>query len=168
MAIQHPSEERLHRLDQVFGEAIEALHQKLEILLACEPFSFGTRPGKLPASVVYTFSEGPTFLYVGRSNSFKQRLGNHCRPSSGANQSAFAFLLAREAAGITEVSYRGSRTRKALMETDEFWAGFSAAKARLAAMQIRYVEETDQVRQALLEIYCAVALKTPYNDFGTH
>ena len=29
-------------------------------------------------------------------------------------------------------------------------------------------EETDQNRQALLEIHCAVVLGTPYNDFGTH
>jgi len=29
-------------------------------------------------------------------------------------------------------------------------------------------EEVDQTRQALLEIYCAVALATPYNDFATH
>ena len=35
-------------------------------------------------------------------------------------------------------------------------------------MEYRYVEETDQIRQALLEIYCSVALDTPYNDFGTH
>ena len=33
---------------------------------------------------------------------------------------------------------------------------------------IRFVEENDPVRQALLEIYAAVALKTPYNDFDTH
>ena len=25
-----------------------------------------------------------------------------------------------------------------------------------------------QDRQALLEIYCAAVLETPYNDFGTH
>jgi len=29
-------------------------------------------------------------------------------------------------------------------------------------------EEVDQTRQALLEIYCAVVLATPYNDFATH
>jgi len=29
-------------------------------------------------------------------------------------------------------------------------------------------EETDQNREALLEIHCAVVLGTPYNDFGTH
>jgi hypothetical protein len=42
------------------------------------------------------------------------------------------------------------------------------ANARIRAMEYRYVEETDQNRQALLEIYCAVVLGTPYNDFGTH
>ena len=30
------------------------------------------------------------------------------------------------------------------------------------------VEETDAVKQALLEIYTAVVLKTPYNDFDNH
>jgi hypothetical protein len=35
-------------------------------------------------------------------------------------------------------------------------------------MEYRYVEEANQNRQALLEIYCAVVLNTPYNDFGTH
>ena len=32
-------------------------------------------------------------------------------------------------------------------------------------MEFRYVEETDPTRQALLEIYCAFALGTRYNDF---
>ena len=44
----------------------------------------------------------------------------------------------------------------------------SAAKERIRAMEYRYVEEADQNRQALLEIYCAAVLGTPYNDFGTH
>ena len=35
-------------------------------------------------------------------------------------------------------------------------------------MEYRYVEEENQNKQALLEIYCAVVLETPYNDFGTH
>jgi hypothetical protein len=49
-----------------------------------------------------------------------------------------------------------------------FAAAFSAAKERIRAMQYRYVEEVDQNRQALLEIYCAIVLETPYNDFNTH
>lgn len=49
-----------------------------------------------------------------------------------------------------------------------FAAAFVAAKERIRAMEYRYVEETDQSCQPLLEIYCAVVLVTPYNDFGTH
>jgi hypothetical protein len=40
-------------------------------------------------------------------------------------------------------------------------------KQRLRAMEVRYVEEADQVRQALLEMYAALALETKH-DFGTH
>jgi hypothetical protein len=49
-----------------------------------------------------------------------------------------------------------------------FAGAFMAAKERIRGMDYRYVEETDQNQQALLEIYCAVVLGTPYNDFGTH
>jgi hypothetical protein len=35
-------------------------------------------------------------------------------------------------------------------------------------MEYRCVEEGDQNKQALLEIYWAVVLSTPYNDFATH
>jgi hypothetical protein len=35
-------------------------------------------------------------------------------------------------------------------------------------MEYRYAEEADQSCPALLEIYCAVVLETPYNDFGAH
>ena len=49
-----------------------------------------------------------------------------------------------------------------------FASAFKAAKERIRSMEYRYVEEPDQNRQALLEIYVAVVLATPYNDFGTH
>jgi hypothetical protein len=35
-------------------------------------------------------------------------------------------------------------------------------------MDLRFVEESDPTRQALLEIYVAVTLKTPFNDFDNH
>ena len=47
-------------------------------------------------------------------------------------------------------------------------AGVGVQGVKLRAMEYRYVEETDQSCQPLLEIYCAVVLVTPYNDFGTH
>ena len=50
----------------------------------------------------------------------------------------------------------------------DFAEAFIAAKARIRKMDLRFVEETDPFRQALLEMYAAVALKTPHNDFETH
>jgi hypothetical protein len=49
-----------------------------------------------------------------------------------------------------------------------FVPAFVEAKRRVANMDIRYVEEADPVRQALLEIYVATSLGTPYNDFENH
>ena len=35
-------------------------------------------------------------------------------------------------------------------------------------IEVRYVRQEDPLRQALLEIYAAIILETPYNDFNTH
>jgi hypothetical protein len=51
------------------------------------------------------------------------------------------------------------------MEEPEFSTAFTEAKARIRKMDVRFVEESDPTRQALLEIYVAVVLATPYNDF---
>jgi len=54
------------------------------------------------------------------------------------------------------------------MQNSNFAEAFKSAKERIRTMEYRYVEERDQNRQALLEIYCAIVLSTPYNDFKTH
>ena len=54
------------------------------------------------------------------------------------------------------------------MQDEDFAAKFVAAKQRLSEMDIRYVEEIDPIRQTLLEVYVAVVLKTPFNDFDNH
>jgi hypothetical protein len=61
----------------------------------------------------------------------------------------------------------GNSAAAALSTVEGLSDAFVAAKARLRAMDIRYVEEADQPRQAMLEIYCALALGTPH-DFTTH
>lgn len=165
--ISAPAEERLHRLDETFSVAVSLLHERLEFLLASEPFQYGFKPTRLPSHVVYLFSENSAPLYVGRTRKFSQRLGNHCRASSRANQSSFAFKLACKISGIEQTRYSGPNTRDKMMENPTFVKAFSEAKVRLNQMQIRYVEEIDTIRQTLLEVYCAVALKTPYNDFST-
>ena len=119
-------------------------------------------------SGIYLFTEAQKHLYVGRSNSIRKRLQNHCRPSSNDNQAAFAFLLAREASGALKATYKPEGSRKHLMSLDSFKEIFDNQKARLRTMDIRVVGEADPNRQALLEMYASVCLETPYNSFNNH
>lgn len=50
----------------------------------------------------------------------------------------------------------------------KFRPEFDAAIARIREMDVRWVAESDPTRQALLEIYCAIALGTEYNNFKNH
>jgi hypothetical protein len=95
-------------------------------------------------------------------------LRQHSIPAAQHNQAVFAFRLAREKTGRLEATYDAEGSRVALSANEEFAAAFTQAKGRVREMELRYVEETDALRQALLEIYAAVVLGTPYNDFDTH
>lgn len=153
-----------------FVNAIKSLNSSFERLLAMEPAGYRRLPKNMPKPGVYLFSEGGNHLYVGRSKDIRKRYGRHHRPSAKQNMASFAFLLARETTGLTEAAYNrpGKHSRKDLMKIPEFADAFEDVKARIKTMHFRFVEETDQTRQALLEIYCAVVLETPYNSFATH
>ncbi len=123
----------------------------------------------MPLSGVYLFTENGKPMYVGRSNAMRNRYSQHCRPLATPEQAAFAARIALKETGREKASYKPGKDSRAGLKTDaKFMRAFEAAKKRIRAMEYRYVEEADQNRQALLEIYCAVALSTPYNDFGTH
>jgi hypothetical protein len=152
-----------------FLSVVSTLDPKLTDLLACAPLRFGQLPTNMVTAGVYMFSEKGRDLYVGRSNRLRARYFLHCRPGSQQNQASFAYRLARERLGITRASYMpGAGSRAGIAATETFVEAFSVAKARIRDMEYRYVEETDQTRQALLEAYCAIVLETPYNDFDTH
>jgi hypothetical protein len=155
-------------MDPKFAALVETLAPKLDRLLGMKPLQYGALPTNMPASGVYLFTEHGKHLYVGRSNSLRGRHGRHCRPGATHKQAAFAFQLARKKTGNLTATYRTEGGRDWLMQQPAFHAAFEEAKARIRAMEYRYVEEANQNQQALLEIYCAVVLATPYNDFGTH
>jgi hypothetical protein len=82
---------------------------------------------------------------------------------------AFAFRLAPEATGNLKATYRkGAASRVELALDPEFLLAFTEAKARIRQMSVRFVEETNPTKQALLEIYVSVVLQTPYTDFDNH
>ncbi|WP_338721227.1 hypothetical protein [Devosia sp. XK-2] len=155
-------------MDERFRALVEGLHPKFEQLVAMEPHAGVPPPTKMPVSGIYLFSDGDKPLYVGRSNRLRKRFFLHTREGSRHNQASFAFRLVAEALKLPPASYTKDGSRKVVASTEEFIREFAAAKKRIRAMNYRYVEETDQTRQALLEIYAAVVLQTPYNDFGTH
>ncbi len=127
-----------------------------------------TLPREMPDRGIYLFSEGDNHLYVARTNRLRQRLSEHCRRSSSHNSAPFAFLLAREACGMKSASYKAEGSRAALEKHDLFNPAFVAAKSRVGAMDVRFVEEAHPLRQALLEMYVAISLGTPHNSFANH
>ena len=142
------------------------LEKRLAELLACEPRrreEFDPVP-KVPA--IYLLSEGNRPQYVGRTDNLRDRLSGHMRLGNDRNSASFAFLLAKEDAGGKGLNIK--RTGSALEGDHEFQPFFRAAKERVARMRVRYVEVESPIEQALLEVYAAESLGTPYNSFETH
>lgn len=142
--------------------------------MTCPPVSGGATPeyqvakGERPRGV-YLFSEGGEHLYVGRSNRLLHRYKNHWMTNKTEREAAFAFKLARQATGFVKASYqKGEGSRAGLAANPTFVEAFTQAKARIQAMEYRWVLEPDPTTQCLLEIYAATALGTPFNDFDNH
>ena len=133
-----------------------------------EPVSVAALPQEMPNAGIYLFSEGNEHLYVGRTNTIRKRLQNHCRRSSGHNSATFAFRLARQMTGMTQATYATEGSRHHLERDPKFSEVFTTQKQRVKNMTVRFVSEPDPMRQALLEMYVAVSLGTPHNDFDNH
>ncbi|WP_161949904.1 GIY-YIG nuclease family protein [Desulfofustis glycolicus] len=133
-----------------------------------KPVSVVTLPRQMPMAGIYLFSEKDCHLYVGRTNNLRRRLQNHCHPSSGHNSATFAFRLARELTGIVQPTYVSKGSRVSLQQHPVFGPEFLTQKKRVREMQVRFVEESDPMKQALMEMYVSVSLSTPHNDFDNH
>ena len=148
-----------------FRKHVERLEGKFRELIGTKPFRVDQLPKNVPTSGVYLFSEGKKHLYVGRSREIRRRLNYHC--SGQCTVATFAFHLAREGSGFLRATYKPKGSRKELAANPKFKRAFGKATKRVREMRIRFVEETDPVRQALLELYAAISLKTKYNKFAT-
>jgi len=155
-------------MNKRFAEMIESLEAQYRSLIGMTPIKYGAFPRKMWKRGIYLFSEADKHLYVGRTNRLRARLRDHCAPSGTHTTATFAFLLARHDTGRLKATYTQAGSRQELLKDPIFSKSFESAKKKMALMDIRYVEETDPTRQALLEIYVAIALGTPYNDFDTH
>ncbi len=152
-------------MNEKFREHVERLHPIFESLIQMEPVTVQSLPKQMPKSGIYLFSEGSTHLYVGRSKKLRSRVQYHC---GTANDAPFAFKLARHETGNVKATYTVVGSRRQLLEDPAFAAAYLQAKNRIRRMHLRFVEEPNPDRQALLEIYATLSLSTPYNDFDTH
>jgi hypothetical protein len=151
-----------------FHTLIESLEPKFQQLVAMPPVRYSSLPRQLPPRAIYLFSESGVHLYVGRTNRLRERVRGHCVPGATHYTATFAFRIAREVTGMITASYSPEGSRANLVNDSVFGPAFADAKRRVANMDLRFVEEADPVKQALLEIYTATALSTPYNDFDNH
>lgn len=155
-------------MDAEFRKHLAIAHRKLRALLGSTPVRADALPMKMPASGVYLFTERGKHLYIGRSNRLRKRIPLHYRRSSKHSSAALAFRLARRATRREVASYMTEGSRKHLAADPSFARAFQRAKERIRRMEVRFVEERDQLRQTLLEVYAAATLSTPHNDFDTH
>jgi hypothetical protein len=155
-------------MDGKFAALVQTLEPSCERLIAMKPVSASTLPQGIPERGIYLFSDGGRHLYVGRSNNIRRRIALHCRASSQHNQATFAFRMARRQTGRTDAAYTTKGSRREMAVDEVFGPAFVACKARIRSLELRFVEEPDATRQALLEIYVATVLETPFNDFENH
>ena len=155
-------------MNEQFKQHVESLHPSLERLLQSSAFTFASLRNDLPKAGVYLFTDGDKHLYVGRTNCLRKRIQQHCRLGSGHNSAPFAFRLAREELGVGKATYKPAGSRASLIQNAAFAEAFLRSKERLRTMHVRVVEESNPLRQALLEMYVAIELEAPYNDFDNH
>jgi hypothetical protein len=146
-----------------FAAVVEALEARFEALMQMPPLKAESLPKILTKRGIYLFPDGPEHLYVGRSDDIRRRIRLHCYGQH--NQATFAFRMARKETGNLKAAYTQKGSRSQLVLDPVFGPMFTDCKARIRKLDLRFVEEPDPTRQALLEIYTATVLETPFNDF---
>jgi hypothetical protein len=150
-------------MNPIFERFVASLENKYQELITSEPKQINEVPKE---SGIYLFSEGDEHLYVGRTKKLRRRRKEHV--DLKVLDAPFAFRLAREETGNIKATYSTKGSRKYLLSTKSFQGSLKSEKQRINKMNFRCIVESDPIKQALLEIYVSVILKTPYNDFNTH
>jgi hypothetical protein len=158
---------KILKWNMLFNKYIKRIKAYNKQLLKSQPYRISDNlPPNIPVKGIYLFSKKRKHLYVGRSNNIRQRMGMHTRPSS-QNQATLAFRIAKKKLGIEPPTYKSKGSRPDLITNTIFKKAFDEAKREISKMEVRFLEETNPVMQALLEIYISITLPTQYNDFKT-
>nr|WP_294789191.1 GIY-YIG nuclease family protein [uncultured Flavobacterium sp.] len=116
---------------------------------------------------VYVFYDKGKPIYVGRANNIRNRIQWHTRASSGSESASFAFNLAKkDYSSKIEIK----KTRKELMQIEEFIEIFKSHKLNLSTVEFKCIEIKNDILQTMFEPYLAFKLRTyPINNtFENH
>lgn len=150
-----------------FGEAVERMPGLLEELVSAPKHTVAEHPAVPNVPGIYLFSEDERPIYVGQSRTLRQRLRDHTVLTSKQNKASFAFNIAKREAHQAGLDI--ARFREVLEADPDFAAHFAEAKARVAAMEVQFIELEDPIERTLFEVYASLALKTTeFNKFETH
>jgi hypothetical protein len=152
-----------------FGTHVDQLPNLLAALVACSPATRTELAKRIPKNTpgIYAFYQDGRPVYVGRTRDLRRRLGEHGRESSSHYSASFAFLRARKVAESNGHDLRGFSRKELANEHEAFRDFFAASKMTVAEMTVRWVAVDEAVTQALLEVYAALELDTPFNSFET-
>jgi len=93
----------------------------------------------------------------------------HGGASSQHNQAVFAFDIAKAEASGRGIDIDSHQPRRALDTNAVFADLFRQARARVATMDMRFVEIDDPELRTVYEVHAAVAFGTfEFNSFDTH
>jgi len=152
-------------MNPTFLNLTNQLEVKYRELMSMSPCVAKDVPDNTPKGGVYLFLEKGVPLYAGRT---KRKIGTRIRGHfSTGNDCPFAWRLARDKTGY-KPTYKQKGSRKDLLSRPDFHRAYQEAKQRIRKMEVRFVEEANPLRQALLEIYVAVVANAEHNDFDTH
>jgi hypothetical protein len=153
-------------MDRDFQDSIKNLEQKYRKLMSMSPIEAEKIPNNTPKGGVYLFTENGVHLYVGRTKrEIYKRVRNHF---SGAENCPIAWYLVLKQTG-KKPGYTKKDSKKNLLSNNKsVHDAYYKAMERTRKMKVRYIQEDDPLRQALLEIYVAIATKAKRNDFDTH
>jgi hypothetical protein len=128
----------------------------------------GHPQGSVPrAPGIYLFWANGKPIYVGQTRKLRDRLRQHCIPSSTDLSASFAWNLAKREASRAGRDTR--RRRAAAMADAEFAVHFVEAKAAVALMPVQLTVEEHADLRTVFEVYATYALGTQeFNSFETH
>lgn len=150
-----------------FHTMVDALPELLDRLVGAPANTVTGHNGIPERPGVYLFSDKVNPVYVGQTRNLRSRLRQHTSSTARENQAALAWRIALKEAAAAGHPVAGTRRQ---LEANPIVADhFTAAKSRVAAMDVRFIELDDPVTRTVFEVYAARALGTDeFNSWETH